>query len=443
MSLIYEDFLKIITSAIKVVTPQEIFKSKIKIVDNSLIVNQSSFDLNNYDKIYVIGFGKASAAMATELEKQLFDRIEKGIVITKYNHKSPTQKIEIFEAGHPVPDENTLIHSKKIIALLNVTKENDLVICLISGGGSALFEELIEGYTLKDLATINDHLIHQKFSIHEINKIRKALSKVKGGKLLSYIYPSKLISFIISDVAGDDLSTIASGPTYLEETFNFSWIDGNEISELETHDENLYQKLSKLIRFSPVPDKIIDYYRTHVHNFIVASNKDAVVEAAKVAKSLGYNIYSKKLDVLGTSEEICSQFFSELMKLNDLNRPIKECIVWGGETFLEVKGIGIGGRNSHFVLEFIELLKDSKNPPSMNFLVSSVATDGNDGRTDSAGAFITNELVQKIFNSEIDLKKYKENFDSYNFFKQFNALIKTGPTSTNVMDLMIALVVKI
>ncbi len=442
MSLIYEDFLSIIHCAINSVTPKEIFKTRIKRENNFLIINENLFNLDEYEKIYVIGFGKASSAMASEFEKYFSDRIEEGFVITKYNHKTPTQKIEIFEAGHPIPDKNTLTHSNKIIELLHKTKENDLVICLISGGGSSLFENLIEGFTIEALTAINEYLIHHKFSIHEINKIRKALSKVKGGKLLSYVYPSELISIIISDVVGDDLSTIASGPTYLEEGHNFSWMKKNQMSSINFRNENLYEKLSKLILFEPVPEKIVDYYKTHVHNFIVASNKDAVNEAAKVAKNLGYNIHSQRSDVSGTTEDLCSQLFSALIQLNDSSRPIKECIIWGGETYLEVQGSGLGGRNTHFVLQFLHLLTESKISLSMEFLISSIATDGNDGRTDSAGAFITGEMIKKIFDSKIDYKKYLMDFDSYNFFNQFNGLIKTGPTLTNVMDVMIALVVK-
>lgn len=442
MSLIYEDFLSIIHSAINSVTPKEIFRTRIKREGNLLIINKNPFNLDEYEKIYVIGFGKASSAMAAEFEKQFHDRIEKGIVITKYNHKTPTQKIEILEAGHPIPDKNALTHSKTVLELLKETKENDLVICLISGGGSALFEDLKEGFTIEDLTAINEYLIHHKLSIHEINKIRKAISKVKGGKLLSYVYPSKLISIIISDVVGDDLSTIASGPTYLEESLNFSWMKKNQISTVNFRDENLYEKLSKLIFLEPVPEKIIDYYKTHVHNFIIASNKDAVNEAARVAKKLGYKIHSQRFDVSGTTEKVCSQLFSAFIQLNDSSRPIKECIIWGGETYLDVKGNGLGGRNSHFILQFLHLLIESKISLSMEFLISSIATDGNDGRTDSAGAFITGEMIKKIFDSKINYKKYLMNFDSYNFFNQYNGLIKTGPTSTNVMDLIIGLFVK-
>jgi len=439
MCQLIKDFELIINSAVTSVSPVEIFKQKIFIDKQKISYQSHSFQLDQFEKIFVIGFGKASSAMATEIEKYLYYKIEDGVVITKYGFKTETKKIKVFEAGHPIPDKNTLKYSQNILNLLSRSGENDLVICLISGGGSSLFEIPIDGVDLKTLQLLNDFLIKQKIPIHKINFFRKAISKVKGGKLLEFIYPSTCVSFIISDVIGDDLSVIASGPTYL--TSKESFIDSKDISKitniLNKNDELI--KIEQLVKFKVFSDVIISYYNTRVHNLIIASNKTAVEKSIEISNQLGYEVFSCKYDLLSSIDELLMNFINEFLSLNQLQEKFKKVIIYGGETFLEVKGTGKGGRNLHLILSILNELIKNKIEVNFKFLISSFATDGNDGNTDVAGAFINNEILDRVKSSSHSTEFYLQNFDSYNFFKNLNCLIRTGPTFTNVADLFICL----
>jgi len=439
MNELSKDFEVIIKSFLKSISPSEIFKEKVLINKNQIKIEDKTFPLNEFEKIYVIGFGKASSAMATEIEKYLLDKIEDGIVITKYGFKTETKKIKVFEAGHPLPDENSIKYSLDVLNLLSKTKENDLVICLISGGGSSLFEVPVDGIDLITLQELNDYLIKRKIPIHRINSFRKAFSKVKGGKLLEYIYPSTCLSFVISDVIGDDLSVIASGPTYL--AAKKIYIDNKDTLEVEKilHHKDEVIKIEQLIKSQSFPEEIISYYNSKVHNFIVASNKTAVERSIEISKQLGYEIFACKYDLLMSVEELASHFINEFLSLNQTQGYFKKIIVYGCETFLEVKGSGKGGRNLHLLLTILNELIKNKIKPNFNFFISSFATDGNDGNTDSAGAFINNQILEKVKLSTFSPEVYLQNFDSYNFFKNFNCLINTGPTFTNVADLFICL----
>lgn len=439
MNDLVKDFEIILNSALKSVSPSEIFKDKILIDENKFNIENHSFSINQFEKIYVIGFGKASSAMATEIEKYLLNRIEDGIVITKYGFKTRTKKIKVFEAGHPLPDENTIKYSLDVLNLLSKTGKNDLVICLISGGGSSLFEVPIDGIDLQTLQELNDYLIKQKIPIHKINYFRKAISKVKGGKLLEFIYPSTCISLIISDVIGDDLSVIASGPTYM--TPEQIYIDRDSISELKKilNTKGKLQLLEQLVKTEIFNEKIFSNYNTKVHNFIVASNKTAVEKSIEISRKLGYELHSYKYDASSSVENLTEIFLNDFLTLNQIQKPFKKIIIYGGETFLEVKGKGKGGRNLHLILTILNELIKNNIQTNFKFLISSFATDGNDGNTNVAGAFINNELIDKVKSSSYSTEFYLQNFDSYHFFINFNCLIKTGPTLTNVADLFICL----
>ncbi len=439
MGQLVEDFFSFINSAINSVKPEQIFKTKVKINEALLEYEFLRFDLNQFEKIYVIGFGKASSSMATEIEKYLYDRIVEGIVITKYGFKTPTKKIKIFEAGHPVPDENTIKYSGEVINLLHKTTNKDLVICLISGGGSSLFEVLTEGISLKDLQTLNDFLIKQKIPINQINFYRKSISEVKGGKLLRYIYPSTCISLIISDVVGNDLSTIASGPTFISQNNTTPQI--KNVNEFKRSlNENLdVSSLNYLIMESNFEKEIVKYFHDKVFNFIIVSNNDAVNSVIEKAKSNGYEVCLVKKEISDSVENISDFLIKEFNKINQLHDSFRNIIVLGGEPYVEVKASGLGGRNSHLILHTLNEIISKNLEFNFDFLLASVATDGNDGPTDSAGAYITNQLLEKIKSSRINVEDYLNNFDSYNFFEQINSLIKIGSTFTNVADLIIGL----
>ncbi|MGB9664636.1 MAG: glycerate kinase type-2 family protein [Ignavibacteria bacterium] len=439
MDVLLIDFEQIITHTLKAISPSHIFQEKILIDNNQINYSGNSFELDRFEKIFVIGFGKASSAMATEIEKYLLNKITGGLVITKYGFKTPTKKIKVFEAGHPLPDKNTLKYSKGILDLLSKTTENDLVICLISGGGSSLFEVPIEGIDLETLQSLNGFLIKQKIPINKINYFRKAFSKIKGGKLLNYIFPSTCISFIISDVVENDISVIASGPTHLDA--NELFINENEIPKIKNYlnSDNALTKLESLVITKSFPEELIQYNNSRVFNYIVASNKTALDASVEIAKKLGYEIHSLKYELSKSVDEISIIFIDDFLQLTKKEKKSKQAIIYGSETYLEVKGNGKGGRNQHLVLTIMNELIKKKIEIDFKFLISSFATDGNDGNTDAAGAFFNNEIINKIIKSNYPTEIFLQNFDSYNFFNQFDCLIKTGPTFTNVADLFICL----
>lgn len=442
MTNLIDDFYLLLNSSLKSVTLPEIFQKKIKVEKDRILIENFLIDLNQFKEIFVIGFGKASASMATEIEKYLYNRVEKGIVITKYGFKTETNKIRVYEAGHPIPDENTIKYSNEILNLLTKTKEDDLVICLISGGGSSLFEVPDNIIDLYSLQRLNDFLTKQRISIHQINYFRKAFSNVKGGKLLKYIYPSTCLSLIISDVVGDDLSIIASGPTYLTETeLNILEKDRNNITTIISNQLS-FNSLQNLIYENKRPSYLIDYFKSKVYNFIVASNSLMINNLISEAKRSGYETVSVNYNFSDSVEELCKKFINDFYSIIKLNSKFRKIIVYGGETFLEVKGNGKGGRNTHLILSILNEILNKNLEIDSNFLIASFATDGNDGNTDAAGAFITNEILNEIRSSNLSVTEYLDEFNSYHFFEKFNCLIKTGPTFTNVADVFICLINK-
>lgn len=439
MSSLIGDFYQIINSTLRSVTPDFILKEKIRLSCSVIELTDLKINLREYEKIIVIGFGKASSAMATELEKYIGDRITEGIVVTKYGFKTPTEKIRVYEAGHPILDDNTIKYSNEIVQLLSSTSEKDLVICLISGGGSSLFEIPDDSICLNELQLLNEFLIKQDIPIHKINFYRKAFSKVKGGKFLKYIYPATCISLIISDVVGDDLSIIASGPTYIDKDLSSPALKGRFNSEIILSNKLSIDQLNDFIYARKFENEIIEYFKSKVYNIILASNYNAIITASSEIEKLGYEIDTIKHNVSDTVENISKFILNEIERKNQIERPFRKALLLGGETFLKVKGAGLGGRNTHLVLTILNEIVTKNIETNLNFLIASVSTDGNDGPTDAAGAFITNEILEDLKTTSIEITPYLESYNSYNFFKQFNSLVKTGTTNTNVADIIIGL----
>lgn len=439
MSSLIGDFYQIISSTLCNLTPDFIFKEKIRLSSSVIELTELKINLREYEKIIVIGFGKASSAMATELEKYVGDRITEGIVVTKYGFKTPTEKIRVYEAGHPILDENTIKYSNEIVQLLSSTSEKDLVICLISGGGSSLFEIPDDSICLNELQRLNEFLIKQDIPIHKINFYRKAFSKVKGGKFLKYIYPATCMSLIISDVVGDDLSIIASGPTYIDKDLSTPALKGRFNSEIILSNKFSIDQLNDFIYARKFENEIIEYFKSKVHNIILASNYDAIITASSEIEKLGYEIDTIKYNLSDTVENISKFILNVMKEKNQIEKPFRKALLIGGETFLKVKGEGLGGRNTHLVLTILNEIGTKNIETNLNFLIASVSTDGNDGPTDAAGAFITNEILEDLKTTSIEITPYLESYDSYNFFKQFNSLVKIGTTNTNVADIIIGL----
>lgn len=439
MNKLKTDFDSILSKTIESVKPESLFKNKISRNKSLITICGKTFLLDAYESIYVVGAGKAAAAMAVETEKIIFDEIKSGIVVTKYGHLLPTQKIKVLEAGHPIPDENSLNAAKKITNLLKEVKHKDLVIFLISGGASALLEKLPEEIDLESLRKTNQLLIDCGASIEEINIIRKQISLIKGGKILKKIPGAEVISIIISDVIGDSLSTIASGltaPDYSNFSDAIKLVNKYCLTEklpynVNNHLLNGYNKeeLSSSIT--------VQFPFERVHNFIIGTNKDALNRAEIEASNLGYSVIKFPCAIRGEARETAKllvEYLHKSLNTTDVFFPI--CFLAGGETTVTVKGNGKGGRNQELTLALLPLLEKSE----YKFLIGSIGTDGSDGETNAAGAYIDNDTLISMRKHNLNPKTFLNRNDSYNFFTKTGGLIKTGPTYTNVMDIFIGLV---
>lgn len=409
------------------------------------------YQSGNFSRFVVIAFGKAAYPMAEAIGDSFGEIIDSGILITKYGHcnssitplkkdgKRGFSKIKIFEAGHPFPDENGVKGTDEIINLLKDTDEHTLVVCLISGGGSALLVSPYEGITLNEKQAITQLLLNAGADITELNTIRKHLSKVKGGRLTEIAYPSKIFSLILSDVIGDKLDVIASGPTSPDTT---TYADALKV--LDKY--GLIGKTPKIIievlrkgakSLIPETPKEGDKIFNNVENIIIGSNRIALDAAKKKAEELGFNTEIISSDLAGEARYVGKWLAEEVRKRGSAEvqknkKPV--CLISGGETTVIVKGNGLGGRNMELALAFATEIDGIDG-----ITLLSAGTDGTDGPTDAAGAIVDGETVKKARDAGLDPAEYLANNDSYNFFKKIGGLFITGPTETNVMDIQIIL----
>jgi glycerate-2-kinase len=395
---------------------------------------------DKYNKLIIAGFGKASCSMAKATEDFLLDLIDAGIVITKYKHcdKVTLKKFKVYEAGHPVPDENGLFGTGQIIKLLKDSSENTLIVMLISGGGSALLVSPFEGITLNDKQKTTGLLLKAGANIYELNTVRKHISSVKGGRLTEIAYPVKVISLILSDVIGDRVDVIASGPTSPDKT---TYSDAIEVLEKYNLTEKIPQQVLEtlnngvkaLISETPTEDNPVF---KNVENIIIGSNKKALQNAVAKAVSLGLNTDIISTEISGESKEVGNWLAKktlDIKKTKDSESPV--CLISGGETTVTVEGYGIGGRNMELALSFAIAIEGFEG---ITFL--SAGTDGTDGPTDAAGAIVDGETIKKAKAVGLNPEEYLSNNDSYNFFRKIDNLFITGPTGTNVMDIQIVII---
>ncbi len=428
--------IEIFLAGVDSVKPDQLIHRYVSLDKNILQMEDLKFDLNTIDHIYIVGAGKASAAMAKAMESILGASITHGHIVTKYDHSIPLKYISITEAGHPVPDENGSQGTQLILSIVKEAGENDLVICLISGGGSALLTDVPEGCTLEDLKTLNSILIKSGADIAEMNCIRKHLSNVKGGLLSRLAFPSKVVSLILSDVIGDPLDVIASGPTAPDPT---TYKDAMAIIRKYhiEHDipDSIWVVLNEgLEKKRPETLKEFDEINDLTKNLVIGTNKLALTTASEKAEFLGYEpmIITNRLE--GDVLEVAEYIDESIRNAAKDTTHTKKCLLFGGEPTIQVRGNGLGGRNQHLALW---MAKKLASHPGITFL--SAGTDGTDGPTDAAGAVVdANTLIHSaLLNLNID--DYIQHCDSYHFFEQAGGLIKTGPTQTNVMDLMLVL----
>jgi hydroxypyruvate reductase len=439
-----EDFLRekgmqIFEASLKTSNPETSIINCLKLKNQKLLANKISFDLKDFQRIFVVGFGKASCAMAKAVENILGEKINKGISVTKKGYVEKLSRIELIRAAHPVPDENGIKGTERIIKLLQGAKEKDLIICLISGGGSALLIAPHPGITLQEKQRLTDLLLRSGADINEMNTVRKHISRVKGGKLARIAYPARMLSLILSDVVGDKLDSIASGPT-APDTTTFS----DCISILKKYElfdkipgsvkKYLNENVKKMENETPKPgDPVFE----NVQNIVIGSNYLALKSAEKKANELGFNTYLLSDSIIGDTTNAAQDHSQMAKKIKEKGKPVPPpaCLISGGETTVQVKGNGLGGRNQEFALVCAMEIEGTENT-----VIMSLDTDGTDGPTDAAGAFCSGKTIKKAKKLNLDPKKYLENNDSYRFFEILGGLIKTGPTNTNVMDIHLILV---
>ena len=430
-----EDAIYLFHSGINAVLPQNLIPNNIFLRGKTLKISgingkEKQFRLDDYERVFVIGAGKASPAMAKEIEKILGDKIFKGLIVTKYNFATDLKNIKIIEAGHPLPDVNGLNGSKKIINICKKADRDDLIINLISGGASSLLPCPTSNITLSDKIKTTQLLIESGAAIKEINIVRKHISAIKGGKLTKYVYPATMINIIISDVIGDDLETIGSGLTVPDPS---TFKDSMEIILKYNLQDKIPDKVNIHLKKGVITETSKDNNTVfkNVHNFIIGNNKIALSAIMSSAKKMGYNSKIIIHNLSGSPEQAAKRI------INILDNPKSnetQCFLFGGETEVTVKGKGKGGRNQELCLNTSGLIAGKKN---VVFL--SAGTDGNDGPTKAAGAICDGLTLRRAKSVGLDIRSFLDNNDSYNFFNKLNDLIITGPTGTNVMDIQILL----
>lgn len=401
-------------------------------------VGSRTYDLSRYQKIWIIGTGKAAAAMAKTLENLLGNRIHGGLVTVKYGHLATLQTVRIVEAGHPVPDENGCDGARRIMAIARSADARDLVICLISGGGSALMPLPGKGLTLADKQAANQVLLACGASIHETNTIRKHLSAIKGGRLAAAIYPAESCTLILSDVVGDDLDIIASGPT-VPDTGTFkdalAIVDRYRIAKKLPNSVIRYLEAGAAedIAESPKPEN--DCFK-HAHHVIVASNRQCVQAARKEALTRGYHTLILSTLMEGETRHVARVHGAMAREILTSGHPVPSpaCLISGGETTVTLKGNGRGGRNQEFVLAAAIDIEGAREA-----VILSGGTDGTDGPTDAAGAIADGHTVARASADGLDPRHHLETNDAYPLFERLDDLVVTGPTNTNVMDLRLVL----
>jgi len=434
-----QDAVDIFNEGLTAADPKVCIPRCCKLEHNVFKVNNMVYDLDKFERIIVIGTGKAGASMACAMEEILQDRITAGIVIVKYDHVENLEKITLVEAGHPVPDANGVAGAQKLLKMAQQADENTLVICLISGGGSAFMSLPAHGLSLEDKQKTTERLLGCGATIHEINTIRKHLSRIKGGLLAKAVYPAPMIYLVLSDVVGDDLDIIASGPAVADRgTFSQC------LGIIETYGIKKYLPATVLKHFKKgLQDRIPETPKKghpvfqNVFHTIIASNIDVLLSAEKMAKQLGYNcqilssmIEGETIDVAGVHTAIAR----EILTTGHPEKP-PACILSGGETTVTIKGTGKGGRNQEFALASAIRIKNLKHA-----VILSAGTDGTDGPTDAAGAIADHTTVQRAMDLGMKPELFLRENNAYPFFDRISDLFKTGATNTNVMDLRVIIV---
>ena len=414
-----------------------IFRAALAAADPAKAVARrlEELDVSRFRNIYVVGAGKAGASMAQAAERILGRRITAGLINVKDGHVAKLRRIELNECGHPIPDERGVAGAERIAAMASAAGKDDLVICLISGGGSALLPLPTAPVTLAEKQSVTRLLLACGADIHEINAVRKHISQIKGGQLARLASPATVEALLLSDVIGDNLDVIGSGPTAPDAS---TYADVVRILEkygiagkvpASVH-ERIEQGLLGEVSETPKPG---DEVFRHVCNSIVGSNRLALDQAAARARELGFRTLVLASEVQGETREIARMHSAIAREVVLASQPLNPpaCLITGGETTVTIKGPGLGGRNQEFVLA---AAIDIAGLP--NVVVFSAGTDGTDGPTNAAGAIADGDTLGR----GPEARRFLDANDSYRYFEALGDLVITGPTNTNVMDVRLVLV---
>ncbi|MHC1772706.1 MAG: glycerate kinase [Flexilinea sp.] len=425
----------VIQSAIQAVDPYNAIRSAIIRNGESLTINDFSYDLSSYSNVFLIAIGKASQKMAKATDDLFGEYITRSIILTKHIDSSLVfpEKYEILSGGHPVPTAESVAAAGKILSLVRTAGKSDLVIFLISGGGSSLMTLPEEGMTLEDMQQCSKLLLSSGADIREFNTVRKHLDQVKGGKLALAANPATILTCIISDVVGSPLDTIASGPTVPDPTTfedAYAVISRYQISDKipESVISVLQKGLKQQIQETLKPGGIQDSSRS----ILIADNRTAAVAAIEKAKSYGFHTLLLTTSLTGEARYAGKFLASILQELSQNNSFLSKpaLVIAGGETTVTLTGTGIGGRNLETALGAVEILQGVEDVAFV-----TLATDGEDGPTDAAGAIVTGNSFGQGQKIGLNVRSFLLNNDSYSYFLSLDGLIKTGITGTNVNDL--------
>lgn len=430
-------------SALDAVDPEKAVSRFLRHQEEQLQVGNRTYPLSGR-RIFLAGAGKAAVPMARAVEHTLGERLEEGIVVVKYGHGGDLQKTSVLEAGHPEPDEQGAMAAHRLLSFLEEKLgPEDLLIVVISGGGSALLPAPVSPVSFEDKRKTTALLLKSGATIHEMNAVRKHLSRIKGGRLLDQTRGAQVASLLLSDVVGDDLASIASG--------------------LTAPDPSTFQQCLEIIKKYEIerdlPEPVLNYLRSgaagsqdapetpkpgdprfeKVQNVIVGSNIQALQAGAVMAAALGFHPLILSSSLTGNTSDAAQIHVAIAREILSTGNPVRPpcCIISGGETTVRLTGDGKGGRNQEFVLWCAREIAHWHRP---GVLFASLGSDGNDGPTDAAGAVASPETARRAGALGLSIDDYLKRNDSFHFFQALGDLIVTGPTQTNVMDLRFVLI---
>ena len=437
---------RILAAAIAAVEPGAAVRRFLRREGETLVAGDVAYDLGAFDRVWIIGAGKAGAPMAVAAAEIVGERLTGGMVVVKEGHLTADHvaalqpQVELLEAGHPLPDARGVAAGERIATLLTQMGERDLVLALISGGGSALLTRPAPGIRLDDMQKLTGVLLACGASINEINTLRRHLDTLKGGGLARLAAPATVITLVLSDVVGDPLDVIASGPTVADPT-TFA----NALNVLERYNvldqtpvairRRLESGVRGEIAETPKPG---DPALARVGNLIIGSNRLAAEAALAAAQREGFNALILTTFLQGEARVVGRVLAAIAREIADNNRPIGRpaCVIAGGETTVTLRGDGRGGRNQELALAAVA---DLATAPGA--LLVALATDGGDGPTDAAGAVVSTTTYQRARDLGLDVAAALARNDSYPFFDALGDLLRPGSTHTNVNDLALVVVV--